>query len=90
MTRLCTRERVLACCITGLIGSSLATYAYGQGGWTPPDNCHCGPIDDCNGIPMRHSTYCPDLGYCHCVVIPDPEGTCAVAIEARCDIPAGS
>jgi hypothetical protein len=83
------RNHVLAACLAGLCTISIVGLAYGQV-LTPPDNCHCGPVDDCNGIPMQHSTYCPDLGQCSCIWHTNPQGNCLVGIEARCDVPGGS
>lgn len=88
MKHIITKDLAMGCCIVGLAMTVLASLATGQV-ITPPDNCHCGPVDDCDGIPMQHSTYCPDLGHCSCILYPNPQGTCLVGIEAYCNIPAG-
>lgn len=83
---------------TWAMGASLAALgtlsvvgvALGQGGWTPPDNCHCGPVDDCNGIPMRHSTYCEPGWACACNGIEHATEDCFVGLEAICYQPSGN
>ena len=50
-----------------------------------PDNCFCGPVDDCNGIPLSASAYCPTGWSCSCAVV-NPNG-CIQSLDAQCHLP---
>jgi len=82
-----TRALAMGASLAALGALALVGVAFGQGGVTPPDNCHCGPIDDCNGIPMRHSTYCPPGYACGCNGIKHPTDDCLVGLQAICWLP---
>lgn len=81
------RTLAMGGCLAALGALSVVGMAMGQVP-TPPDNCHCGPVDDCNGIPMRHSTYCPPGFACGCNGIKHPTQNCLVGLEAVCFVPA--
>lgn len=48
-------------------------------------NCFCGPVDDCNGIPITASTYCTYGFWCTCEVLwSDTEPPCILGLIAKC------
>lgn len=80
------RNVALGGCLAALGMVSVASVAFGQV-ITPPDNCHCGPINDCDGIPMSHSTYCAPGWACGCVGTKSQSQDCFVGIQAICFLP---
>ena len=52
----------------------------------PPDNCFCGPVDNCDGVPISSSTYCGDQEFCQCTLLWHPTDDCIIGIKATCGI----
>lgn len=85
------RTWALGGCLAALGTLSIVGVAMGQGGFTPPNNCHCGPVAGCNGVPISHSTYCGPEYACYCRVWTDPEqGDCITMPRAQCQLAQGN
>lgn len=57
------------------------------GGDPPPDNCFCGPVNNCDGVPMSSSAYCSGTQFCSCSTVWNEDHTCRLAIKAVCYTP---
>ena len=52
----------------------------------PKPNCICGPVNDCNGIPITATANCPNGWACSCVPV-FGENNCIAALDAQCHLP---
>lgn len=80
-----TRMSLMGTC-AGLLGAlsltSIAMAQVGGPGPTPAPNCQCGPVDDCNGVPLTATGYCP--GACGCEVTWNEDETCIIGLRVVC------
>ncbi len=81
-----TRMSLMGTC-AGLLGAlsiaSIAMAQVGGPGPTPAPNCQCGPVHDCNGVPLTATKYCEE-GSCACVVTWNEDETCIVGLRVAC------
>lgn len=78
------RNVALGGCLAALGMVSMASVAFGQV-ITPPNNCFCGPVNNCAGVPISAATRCNfEAGeFCFCQTLVSEEG-CVLAIAALC------
>lgn len=79
------RNVALGGCLAALGMVSVASVAFGQIIITPPNNCFCGPVNNCAGVPIRAEARCDfEAGeFCFCQTVVSPE-CCVLAIAALC------
>jgi len=87
------RTGAMSACVCLFAMFSIASVTMAIGGGIgdpiPQDNCTCGPVNDCNGIPLTASAYCRVGESCSCDVVLDANNNnCIVALDAICYTPA--
>jgi len=80
-----SRLAAMGVCV-GLLGVlSIVSGTLAQVGGPPPvQNCQCGPVDDCNGIPLTAFAHCDEGESCACVPVWNQDHTCITALDAIC------
>jgi hypothetical protein len=83
-----TARTITMCGAVALLGVlSIVGAAIGQPP-PPPPNCFCGPINDCDGVPLSSSAYCTGTQFCACNKVWNEQHTCILALQAICYTPA--